>query len=106
MRRLFAPAALAAVALALLPTLSFADDSDTPQPDNGLNPGIDDSATFDLGIDISGVTRTPAAVHAFIGTLPAASQSAVMGACETFMEHPESIQAPDTYAFCSNAVRG
>jgi hypothetical protein len=107
MRRLFAPAAFVAAAFALLPTFALADDIvddnngvETSQPSDPVD------TTFDLGVDVSGIPHNPTAVRGFLSGLPAATQSAVMGACETFMEHPASIQSPETYAFCSNAVRG
>jgi threonine dehydrogenase-like Zn-dependent dehydrogenase len=106
MRRLFAPAAFAAAAFAILPTFALADIVED-------NNGVDTSAsasptdtTFDLGIDVTGVPHDPLAVKSFISGLAPAAQSAVMGACESFMEHPDSIQSPETYAFCSNAIRG
>src|SRR4051812_19195414 len=106
MRRLFAAPAFAAVALAVLPNLALADDGDNLS-DNGLAPSFDTWATtFDLGIDVTDVAHTPAAARAFLSGLPAPTQSAIMGACENFMAHPDSVQSPETFAFCSNAVRG
>jgi hypothetical protein len=107
MRRLFVPAAFAAVAFAVLPTFALADDTDNPPTDNGLTAGaVSPGTTFDLGIDVTGVPHSAAAVRSFISGLESPTQSAVMGACENFMEHPSSAQSPETYAFCSNAVRG
>jgi len=106
MRRLFAPAAFAAAAFAILPTFALADIVDD---NNGVETSASSSptdTTFDLGIDVSGIPHDPAAVRSFIGGLAPAAQSAIMGACETFMEHPDSIQSPETYGFCSNAIRG
>ena len=106
MRRLFAPAAFAAAAFAVLPSLALADIVDD---NNGLDTSASISAgdtTFDLGIDVSGVPHDPTSVRSFINGLAPVTQSAIMGACETFMEHPDSIESPDTYAFCANAVRG
>jgi len=106
MRRLFAPAAIAAAVFAVMPTFALADivdDNNGLETSEPANPG---DTTFDLGIDVSGVAHDPTAVRAFLGSLPAATQSTIKGACETFMEHPDSIQSPATYGFCSNAVRG
>ena len=108
MRRFLAPAALAAAILVFVPAISFADDNDDQNDVEGIplvSPDNSD-AVFDLGIDVSGVPANPAAVKAFIGQLEPATQSAVMGACETFMKDPSSIKSADTFAFCSNAVRG
>jgi hypothetical protein len=108
MHRLFAPAALAAVMLAVLPAIAFADE-DTNDA-SGIPLGLADPSAgttiFDLGIDVSGVPHTATAVKQFIGTLQPETQSAVMGACEQFMQDPSDITSPDTYAFCSSAVRG
>jgi hypothetical protein len=107
MRLLFASAAFAAAAIAILPTFALADD--TPPTDNGLTESTDTSpgnTTFDLGIDVSGVPHNPTAVRSFITGLAPVTQSAIMGACETFMANPDTVQSPETYAFCSNAVRG
>ena len=108
MRRLFAPAAFAAVAFAVLPSLALADDIITNE-DNGLDssvPTIPNDTTFDLGIDVVGVPHTTVAVKNFLSGLEPDTQSAIMGACETFTEHPATAQSPETTAFCSNAVRG
>ena len=50
--------------------------------------------------------HTAAAVKSFIGRLEPQTQSAVMGACETFMQDPTSVSSPDTLGFCASAVRG
>jgi hypothetical protein len=110
MRRLFAPAALAAVMLAVLPAVAFADDEDNtvdadgiPLPISTDNPA---DTTFDLGVDVSGVPHSAVAVKAFLSGLEPETQSAVMGACEHYMQYPNSIKSWDTYAFCASAVRG
>ena len=108
MRRLFGPAALAAVMFAVLPAAAFADSTDygtTPGDATGIASDNPD-ATLDLGIDVSGVPHTAAAVKAFIGQLEPETQSAVMGACETFMQDPTSVTSPETLGFCASAVRG
>jgi hypothetical protein len=105
MRRLFAPAAFAAAAFAILPTFALADIVDDNNGVETSQPAVPTDTTFDLGVDVSGVPHDPAAVRSFLSGFPATTQSAIMGACETFMEHPDSIQSPETYGFCSNAVR-
>ena len=106
MRRLLAPAAIVATVFAVMPTFALADivdDNNGVETSQPANPG---DTTFDLGVDVSGVPHDPTAVRSFLSGLPATTQSAIMGACETFMEHPDSIQSPETYGFCSNAIRG
>jgi hypothetical protein len=105
---LFARAAVAAIMFAVLPAVAFADDYGSV-PGNGDDTGIaqnNPDPTLDLGIDVSGVPHTAAAVKSFIGKLEPQTQSAVMGACETYMRDPSSASSPDTLGFCASAVRG
>jgi hypothetical protein len=102
MRRLFAPAAIAAVAISIMPVMAFADDSDT-QDSVDLTPPASDTY-FDLGIDVSNVGNSAAAVRSFILGLEPETQRAIMGACEHFMEAPATAQNIDTITFCQNAV--
>ena len=106
MRRMFAPAALAAIVLSIAPALALADDADTDGSDYNSPITAPDSTVFDLGVDISGVPHTAAAVHSFISGLEPQSQSAVMDACEHYMVAPSSAQSIDTLGFCQTAVRG
>jgi hypothetical protein len=108
MRRLFAPVVFLAAAFAVMPTLALADDI-VLNEDNGIDGSIattPNDTTFDLGVDVTGVAHTPAAARGYLSSLAPQTQSAIMGACETFMAHPSTAQSPETYAFCSNAVHG
>jgi hypothetical protein len=90
MRRIFAPAAVAAVALSFaLPTVAFADHGDS---------------TFDLGIGVEGVHRTQPAVDQFLSSLTPSVQKAVMGGCQTYVAHPSSATNPSTVPFCRLAM--
>ncbi len=90
MRRMFAPAAVAAVALSFaLPTLAQADWGDDG---------------FDLGISVKNVARTQAAVDQFLSGLKPDVQRAVMGGCQNYVAHPGGAHSPATVPFCQLAV--
>ena len=92
--------------LALAPAAALAGDyGDDPGDDTDIQAANPD-ATLDLGVDVSDVPHTAAAVKAFIGQMEPATQSAIMGACETYMKDPASASSPDTIGFCASAVRG
>jgi hypothetical protein len=62
--------------------------------------------TFDLGFDVSGIPHDPADVKAFILGLPSDWQLKVLTACGHFIQQPNQIKSPETYAFCMNAYSG
>jgi hypothetical protein len=105
MRAYLASVALTAL-IALAPAVAFARDYGTDPGDDTDIQATNSDNTLDLGVDVSGVPHTAAAVKAFIGQLEPATQSAVMGACETYMKDPASASSPDTLGFCASAVRG
>jgi hypothetical protein len=92
MRRIFAPAAIAAVALPLaLPTASFADSTFS-------NPG------FDLGVNVTGI-HTPAAAQNFLMSLSPTTQRAVMGGCRNYVANPANAMEASTLPFCEAALQ-
>jgi hypothetical protein len=68
--------------------------------------GTTNSTRFDLGVNVSGVDRTPEAVTAYLNSLPPEAKQSVMAACDNYMAHPGSAQAVETIAFCRIAVGG
>ena len=68
------------------------------EPRSGIN--------FDLGIDVSGVPLNARAVDGYIASLEPETQAAVVGACQTYMQYPESAKALETLSFCRIAVGG
>jgi len=108
MRRLFAPAALAAaIAISILPAMAWAeDDLDTVETtDVGVGQPLDIDTIFDLGIDVTGVPKTPAAAKAFLLGLAPGSQSIIRTTCAHYVQNPEGVASRDTLEFCEN-VRG
>jgi len=90
MRRIFAPAAVAAVALSFaLPTIALA------------SPGDDG---FDLGVAVGGVTHTPQGVEQFLSTLNPTAQRMVIGGCRTYVAHPAEATNAYTVPFCQMAI--
>ena len=61
-------------------------------------------ARFDLGIDIGPAGRSAASVQAYLASLPAETQRAIMNGCEHYMLYPTAVQSPDTLPFCRVAV--
>lgn len=101
MRRLILAAAIAAASASFALAPAFADDTDTTPPASvGSSP--DSAGVDDLGIDISGVTLTPAGVHGFISQLAPATRHAVEDACSTDMRYPQGV-GEATLAFCADA---
>jgi hypothetical protein len=98
-------AAVVALAVALPATVSLADDADQDNNTVTVDSQKADSV-FDLGIDVTGVAHTSAAVRGYLGALAPVTRDSIVKACETYMAHPESAQAQDTLAFCSAAVGG
>jgi len=94
-------AMLAAAAVALTPVVAAAEDEEVVAPTTDVQQPVN-STWFDLGIDVIGVPHNPGAAKAFISRLAPVSQEAIVGACLTYMQHPESVQSPETYAFCIN----
>jgi hypothetical protein len=90
MRRIFAPAAVAAVALSFaLPTIALA------------SPGDDG---FDLGVAVGSVAKTPAAVEQFLSTLNPTAERMVIGGCKSYVAHPAEASSAYTVPFCQIAV--
>ncbi len=90
MRRMFAPAAVAAVALSFaLPTLAFAE------------PGDDG---FDLGVAVGSVNHTEQGVAQFLSSLAPEARQMVIGGCENYTAHPADATSPYTVPFCTIAV--
>ena len=48
--------------------------------------------------------RTAASVQAYLASLPADSQRAIMNGCDHYMLYPTAVQSPDTLPFCRVAV--
>jgi hypothetical protein len=108
MRRLFAPAALAAAAaISVLPALAWAaEESDVETIDVVVEGDrMDTDTIFDLGIDVTGVPKTPAAVRTFLLGVAPSTKDILVTTCAHYMDYPESVQSHDTLDFCSN-VRG
>jgi hypothetical protein len=104
MLKLISAAALA-LAIALPATVSLADDFD--QDNNSVTVDSQPAGTvFDLGIDVSGIGRSPAAVQSYLGSLAPETRTIIVRSCDNYMAHPASAQAADTLAFCSVAVGG
>jgi hypothetical protein len=59
---------------------------------------------FDLGIDISNVVPTAAAVRDFLSTLSPDSRDAIIRQCQAFLANPGTAKAMETLIFCSIAV--
>jgi hypothetical protein len=91
----------AAAVVALTPVVAAAEDEEAVAPTSDVQQPVN-STWFDLGIDVMGVAHTPGAAKAFISGLAQVSQEAIVGACTTYMQHPETMQSPETYAFCIN----
>ena len=62
-------------------------------------------ANVDLGIDVSGVLKTPLGVRTFLSALGAKTERVIINACAHYIETPDIIIGPDTLSFCSIAVR-
>jgi hypothetical protein len=108
MRRLFAPAALAAAAaISILPALAWADEDTEVIKELDAKPGqpLNVDTIFDLGIDVSGVPKTPAGARAFLLGLAPGTQSILLTTCAHYVQDPTSVESRDTLAFCEN-VRG
>ncbi len=94
MRRFFAPAAVAAVAMSLaLPAFAAIGDS----PDSS-------DTSFDLGINVSSVPATPAATKAFVQAMSPEERQGIIGGCQNYVKHPEAAQSPETLPFCQALV--
>jgi hypothetical protein len=107
MRRLFAPAALAAAAaISVLPALACAEEEGDVEAIDMIVEGQPLSADtiFDLGIDVTGVPKTPAGVRAFLLGLAPNTKDILVTTCQHYMEYPEGVQSHDTKAFCSNVA--
>jgi len=105
MRKMLSLAAVAlAAGLSAGASVAFADDADTTN-DNDFG-FMTPNTVFDLGVDVSGLPRTAAAVHAYLGSLEPETRVAIVKACENFMAYPSSAQDRETIAFCAIAVSG
>ena len=71
-----------------------------------MTTGSANSTRFDLGVNVSGVERTPESVAAYLNGLPPETKRAVMAACDNYMRYPGSAEAVETVAFCRIAVGG
>src|SRR5437588_19181 len=58
------------------------------------------SGPFDLGVDVSTVTATPAATHKFLLTLPPEEQQKMMADCQQYLADPTAATMQDTVLFC------
>jgi len=90
MRRLILAAALAAASASFALAPAMANTNPNPA-------GVDD-----LGIDISSVTLTPAAVHGFLSSLAPEARRGVLAVCATFDRQPAGA-GEQTLAFCADA---
>jgi hypothetical protein len=99
MRRLILAAALAATSasFAMAPAMAT-----VVQPPIIGSTSPDAAGVDDLGLDISGVTLTPAGVHGFIASLPAETRRGVEAACSMYDQHPAGA-GEQTLAFCAQA---
>ncbi len=90
MRRIFAPAAAAAVAFSLaLPAVSLADTFSNPN--------------FDLGVNVTGID-TPAAAQTLLASLSPTARQAVVGGCRNYVANPADVTDPSTLPFCRVAL--
>jgi hypothetical protein len=107
MRRLFAPAALAAAAaISVLPALAWAEEeSDVEVVTVMEGDPLDVDTVFDLGIDVTAVPKTPAAVRAFLLGLAPTTKDILVTTCGHYMDYPTAVLSRDTLEFCWN-VRG
>jgi hypothetical protein len=108
MCRLFAPAALAAaIAISILPAMAWAEDDieAIEATDVGVGQPLDIDTIFDLGVDVTGVLKTPAAAKAFLLGLAPGSQTIIQTTCAHYVQNPEGVASRDTLDFCEN-VRG
>src|SRR5437868_5922575 len=53
-------------------------------------------AKVDLGIDVSGVVKTPLAVRTFLSGVGAKTERFIISACAHYIETPDIIIGPDT----------
>ena len=106
MRLITSLAAAAAVAFSLSAgSVAFAaDDTDA---DAFVSTIIEPADTvFDLGIDVVPVTKTPAAVRAYLASLAPLTRNVILSSCEHYMVTPNSTVERETLEFCSIAVGG
>jgi hypothetical protein len=105
MRMLVSLAAAAALAVGLgIGGAYAADDEDVENP---FIPTIEaPDTTFDLGIDVGELPKTPAAVRAYLAGLAPLTRDILISTCEHYMVTPNSVQESETLAFCSVAVGG
>jgi hypothetical protein len=103
--RMIASVAAAAVALGLSAGMAFAvDDEETENRFDAIEQPAD--TLFDLGIDVAPIANSPAAVRAYLASLPALTRGVILSTCEHYMTTPSSTRERDTIAFCSIAVGG
>jgi hypothetical protein len=94
-------AAAAALALSLSAGATLADDADNDTPVLAQP-----STVFDLGVDVSNVGGTPAAVQRFLSSLEPETQRVIMSTCDHYMEAPVTATEQNTLTFCSLATGG
>jgi hypothetical protein len=107
MRRLFVPAALAAAAaISLLPALAWAEDDTAiiEELDAGVGQPFSVDTIFDLGIDVTGVPKTPAAARAFLLGLAPGTQNILITTCAHYVKDPSGVESRDTVDFCANVA--
>ncbi len=105
MRILTSLAAAAAIALSLNASVAFAADEEFGENwVKPIDPPVD--TIFDLGIDVAPIASSPAAVRAYLASLPAVTRNVLLATCEHYMDTPNSTHESETLQFCSIAVGG
>ena len=98
---------IAALAVGLTAGIAFADDDDTPQVNGAFTlDTLVPNTTFDLGIDVNAVPRTPAGVQGYLASLRPDTRATIIRACQNYMTYPSSAQELETVSFCTVALGG
>jgi hypothetical protein len=106
MRLITSLAAVAAVAFSMsVAPVAFAAD---PEEVDNWTPTIEEPAdtVFDLGIDVAPLTKSPAAVRAYLSSLTPVTRNVLLSTCQHYMLTPNSTVERETLEFCSIAVGG
>jgi hypothetical protein len=91
--------AAAAIAMALSVTAANA-----ALPPNPNDPDYDWFGTIDLGINVSGVEKTPRGVGTFLATLEPQTRRIIVATCNRYMEQSIILHSRDALQFCRVAV--
>ena len=100
--------AAAAFAAALTSTAALAAGDTYAQPSLIAAVAVAPTPALDLGVDVTGVTRTPAAVQGYLATLAPAARDALLQTCDAYSYtlDPKTVEDRETLAFCAIALGG